>query len=204
MPDPSPKKLLVATTNRKKLEELKSLLAKLDLELCCLSDFPGLREVPENGKTFEENAAAKALGYARQVRLLTLAEDSGLCCDALEGSPGIFSARFAGAAKSDLENNLKVLRLLKKVPDNCRTAHFCSAAAIAEPDRLVGVVTGEVHGFIAHESRGQNGFGYDPIFYYPAFAKTFGEVPSEMKHQVSHRAQALERAKQLLKKYLAE
>ncbi|MCH7696217.1 MAG: non-canonical purine NTP pyrophosphatase, partial [Proteobacteria bacterium] len=135
------------------------------------------------------------------IRLLTLAEDSGLCCDALEGAPGIFSARFSGADKSDRENNLKLLRLLEKVPDNCRGAHFKSAVAVAEPHRVIGVVEGEVHGFVNREPRGTNGFGYDPVFYYPPYEKCFGEVESGMKHKVSHRSQALAKAKELLHKY---
>ncbi|MBI3313306.1 MAG: RdgB/HAM1 family non-canonical purine NTP pyrophosphatase [Candidatus Omnitrophica bacterium] len=195
-------RLLLASTNRKKLEELQTLLSDLDIEVVCLKDLANFQEVPENGKTFRENASLKALGYARQSGLLTVAEDSGLCCDALEGAPGIYSARFAGSSKSDAENNEKLLKLLAKVPDNCRGAHFKSAVAIAEPEFLLTTMEGEVHGVISHEVRGENGFGYDPVFFYPPFGKTFGEVPPEMKHQVSHRAKALEKAKNYLKNYL--
>ncbi len=196
--------LLVATTNPKKLVELQALLAGLPVRLSCLKDLPSYTEVPETGKTFEENAILKASGYAKQTGLLTLAEDSGLCCDALEGAPGVYSARFAGEGKSDPENNQKVLRLLEGLPDNCRQAHFISAVALATPEKVVGTVTGEVPGYIASEPRGMNGFGYDPIFFYSPFGKTFGEVPAEMKHQVSHRAKALEKAKALLKNFLAQ
>lgn len=198
------KKLLVATTNLKKLEELRTLLAELPLELLSLSDFENIREVPENGKTFEENAAAKALGYAEQTGLMTLGEDSGLCCDALEGAPGVYSARFAGLDKDDLKNNEKLLRLLKDVPDNCRGAHYASAVAIAEPGRVLESFYGEVHGFIAKEPVGNNGFGYDPIFYYPDFKATFGQTPSESKHKVSHRAKALHKMKDFLSEYLGK
>ena len=191
-------KLLIATTNKKKLTELETLLTGLNFELHLLSEFPKVREVPEDAKTFAGNATLKATGYARQTGLLTLGEDSGLCVDALEGAPGVYSARFAGPAKSDAENNAKLLRLLEKVPDNCRNAHFASAVCVAEPDRVIGVAEGQVHGFIAHEVRGKNGFGYDPVFFYPAFKKTFGEVASEQKHTVSHRAQALAKARQIL------
>lgn len=194
----SEKILLVATANRKKLAELQTLLSNLPVKLKCLADFPNIMEVPEIGKTFEENASLKALGYAKQTWLLTLAEDSGLCCDALEGAPGVYSARFAGAAKSDLENNRKLLKLLEKVPDHCRGAYFHSAIAIAEPDRMVRVVEGRVYGFISREIRGENGFGYDPVFFYQPFGKTFGEVSPELKHRVSHRAQALEKAAHVL------
>ena len=196
--------LVIATTNLKKLKELASLLSDLKLNFFCLSDFPNVREVPEDGETFEENARLKALGYAGQTGQLTLAEDSGLCCEALEGGPGVYSARFAGPGKSDAENNQKLLRLLEKVPDVCRGAHFKSAVALAEPGRLIGVVTGEVHGAVSHEARGDQGFGYDPVFYYPPFQKCFGEIPMEMKHQVSHRSKALQKAKALLEKHLSQ
>lgn len=198
------RELLVATTNPKKLIELETLLADLPLKLHSLRDFPNIREVPEDDVTFQENASKKALGYATQTGLLTLAEDSGLCCDALEGAPGVYSARFAGSGKGDRENNLKLLRLLEKVPDNCRGAHFKSAVALAEPDRLVGVVEGEVHGIISHEIRGTRGFGYDPVFIYPPFGETFGEVDAERKNKVSHRSQALSKAKILLTGHLGK
>ena len=195
---------MLATANRKKKKELEALLADLKLNLLCLDDFPNLREVEETGKTFEENAKLKALGYAAQTGKLTLAEDSGLCCEALEGAPGIYSARFAGPGKSDQENNLKLLRLLDKVPDLCRGASFKSAAALAEPGRLIGVVSGEVHGAISHEMHGNQGFGYDPVFYYPPLQKCFGEIPAALKHRVSHRSKALEKVKMLLERYRAQ
>lgn len=191
-------RLLVASLNAKKLKEMQDLLEGLPFNVCCLSEYPDVSEVPEDGQTFEDNAAAKALGYARQTGLLTLAEDSGLCCDALDGAPGVYSARFAGLEKNDHENNLKVLRLLEKIPDNCRGAYFKSAVALASPEAVLGIVTGEVHGFISPKTAGNNGFGYDVIFYYPPFGKTFGEVPAEMKYQVSHRFKALQKAKELL------
>lgn len=201
VPSSQPRTLLVATTNPKKLTELKDFLADLGLQLFSLADFPRSKEVPENGKTFQENATLKALSYGEQTGFLTLAEDSGLCCDALEGAPGIYSARFAGEAKSDRENNLKLLKFLEKVPDNCRGAHFKSVVALALPGRLIGIAEGEVHGVISHKIRGTNGFGYDPVFFYPPFGKTFGEVAPEMKYQVSHRTQALQKTHEILKDY---
>ncbi len=195
------KKILIASTNKKKLTELQDLLSGLGLDLISLSEFK-FEEVAETGKTFEENASLKALGYAAQSGLLTLAEDSGLCCDALEGAPGVYSARFAGLSKADAENNQKILKLLEKVPDNCRGAHYRSVTAIAEPGRMIGLADGEVHGVIAHDLKGTNGFGYDPLFFYPPFGKTFGEVPAAMKHGVSHRAKALQKAKSILEAYL--
>lgn len=195
-------KLLVATTNRKKLEELEQLLSGFNLDLVFLKDFK-TEEVPETGKTFADNASLKALGYAAQTGLLTLAEDSGLCCDALDGAPGVYSARFAGEGKSDADNNSKLLRVLGVMPDNCRGAHYTSAVAVARPGQVLKVMTGEVHGIILKEPRGSGGFGYDPLFYYPGYGKTFAEVTPEMKHAVSHRAHALKAVKSFFEEFLS-
>lgn len=195
-------KLLIATTNKKKVEEFKALFAGLPLELVYLSSVENVREIEETGTTFEDNASLKALGYAEQSGLLTLGEDSGLSCDALDGAPGVYSARFAGPGRSDEDNNLKLLKWMEKMPDNCRHAHYTSAIAIAEPGKLIGVVTGEVHGSIARRPAGSGGFGYDPLFFYLPYQKTFGEVSAELKHKVSHRAKAMEKTLHLLKDYL--
>ncbi len=196
--------LLVATTNKKKLEELQTLLQGLPLELKSLSDLKTYKVVTEDGKSFEENAVKKALGYAKQSGWLTLGEDSGLCCDALEGAPGVFSARFAGEQPTDAENNEKLLNLLQGIPDNCRGAYYASAIAIAEPGKLIGVVEGKVTGYIHPALEGNGGFGYDPLFYYPPFGTTFGNVTVDKKHTVSHRSRALGKAKKLLAQYLLE
>lgn len=196
-------KLLIATGNAKKLGEFQTLFKDFPVEIVCLSGFPKIKEVEETGKTFEENAALKALGYAAQTGMLTLGEDSGLCCDALEGAPGVYSARFAGENKSDVENNKKLLRLLEGIPVNCRGAHYKSVIALAEPGKLIGTVDGEVHGVIHHSLVGTGGFGYDPLFFYHPYQKTFGEVTAEMKHRVSHRSKAFEKVKFLLKNYLS-
>jgi len=195
-------KILLATTNQKKLKELQELLEGLELECVCLKDFSDIKEVEETGKTFDANAILKAEGYAKQTGLLTLGEDSGLCCEALEGAPGIYSARFSGEDKSDEKNNQKLLKVLDGLPDNCRGAYYQSSIAIATPDNLIGVVNGKVHGAIAKEPQGTGGFGYDPIFFYPPFQKTFGQVPSEEKHKVSHRFNALQKAKAMLQEHL--
>ena len=177
---PAEKKiLLVATTNAKKLKELQSLLQEFDLELRDLKSLKTFEEVEENGKTFAENASKKALGYAAQSSFLTLAEDSGLCCDALEGAPGIYSARFSGPEATDEKNNEKLLKFFEKIPDNCRGAKFVSAVALAEPGNLIGVVEDEVKGFIHREYVGKNGFGYDSLLYYPPFKTTFGNISPE-------------------------
>lgn len=193
--------LLLGTGNRKKLEELKTLLADVPFRLVSLRGFPHVREVVEDGRTFRENAVKKATQLAKETGLLTLAEDSGLEVEALEGAPGVYSARFAGREKDDVKNCQKVLRLMEKLPDTCRGACFKSAVAIATPEGLVGVVEGEVRGGIAYEMRGKNGFGYDPVFIYGPYGKSFGEVSAEMKDRVSHRAQAIEKAKKILEDY---
>lgn len=197
-----PPKLLLGTGNRKKLEELETLLAEISFQLVSLKNFPHAAEIVEDGTTFRENAVKKAEGLARETGLLTLAEDSGLVVEALEGAPGVYSARFAGPEKDDVKNCLKVLRLMENMPDTCRGAAFVSVAAIAGPDRLIGIVEGKVRGGIAREMRGSNGFGYDPIFLYgPYGGKTFGEVSAEMKHCVSHRSQAVLKARKILEEY---
>lgn len=195
-------RLLLGTGNRKKLQELRILLRGIPFELVSLQDFPQVKEVAENGKTFEENAVKKATEITGQTGLLTLAEDSGLMVEALEGNPGVYSARFAGPGKDDLKNCEKVLRLMEKLPDTCRGACFKSVVAIATRGRLVGVVEGEVRGGIAYEMRGSGGFGYDPIFVYGPYRKTFGEVTQEMKDRVSHRAQAVGKARKILEEYV--
>jgi len=194
------KQILVATSNQHKLKEFRELFKALDLEIVGLADIPACEEPEETGKTFEANAAIKALDYARQARCLTLAEDSGLSCDALDGAPGIFSARFSGEEQNDDANNAKLLKLLATLPDNCRSAHYTSAISLASPEEVIQTFFGEVHGSIARELRGKNGFGYDPLFYYLPFKMTFGEASPEMKQSVSHRAAAFAK----LRDYLTE
>jgi XTP/dITP diphosphohydrolase len=195
-------KLLLATTNTKKLKELQDILADLPVQCLSLRDVTSVSTVEETGRTFEENAKIKAMSYAEQTGVLTLGEDSGICCEALNGAPGVFSARFCGEFHSDDANNAKLLELMQDVPDEKRTAYYESAIALAEPTKLVGVVKGQVHGLITRELLGAGGFGYDPLFFYPPYQKTFGEVPPAMKHRVSHRGQALLRFRKLLKEHL--
>lgn len=197
-------KLLLATTNTKKLKEIGEILADFSVQCLNLRDFPDLRPVEETGGTFEENAKIKALGYAGQTGVLTLGEDSGICCDALDGAPGVYSARFSGEFHSDEANNAKLLEMMQNVPDGKRTAYYESAIALAEPAKLIGVVRGQVHGVITRDLRGVGGFGYDPLFFYPSYQKTFGEVSAEMKHRVSHRGQALAKFRELFRNYFMQ
>ncbi|MFH1799925.1 MAG: RdgB/HAM1 family non-canonical purine NTP pyrophosphatase [Candidatus Omnitrophota bacterium] len=195
-------KLLLATTNAKKFKELQEILADLPVQCLSLCDFPEVKGVEEIGRTFEENAKIKALGYSEQTGVLTLGEDSGICCDALDGAPGVFSARFCGKSQSGDANNAKLLEMMNGVPDEKRTAYYESSIALAEPGKLIGVVKGQVHGLITRDLRGEGGFGYDPLFLFPPYQKTFAEVPIEMKHRVSHRGQALKKFRGLLQDYL--
>ncbi len=202
MPSTGKTRLLLATTNLKKLKELKEILSDLPVRCLGLRDFPDTRTVEETGLTFEENAKIKALSYAEQTGVLTLGEDSGICVDALNGAPGVYSARFCGEFQSDDANNRKLMEMMADIPDEKRTAYYESSVALAEPGKLIAIERGQVHGLIVRDLQGCEGFGYDPIFYYPPFKKTFGEVPAAMKHRVSHRGLALVRMRKLLNDYL--
>lgn len=191
--------LVLATRNKKKLDEIRDLLADLDFNVLSTGDFTCIPEIREDGNTFEENARKKAVQTAQIVKRLTMADDSGLEIDYLKGEPGVRSARFAGANATDEDRNKKVLNLLKGVPRSERKACFRCAIAIASPDSQVEVVTGYCEGEIAMEPRGSAGFGYDPIFIVPAYEKTFAELGGEKKNQISHRAVALKKAKELLR-----
>ena len=191
-------RLLIATHNRGKLIEYQELLAGLPLDLCTLDDV-GIREdVKENGKTFAENARIKAVEYARQSRMLTLADDSGLQVDALGGEPGVYSKRYAGDSASDADRNTFLLYKLRDVPAEARTARFRCAIAIADPDSKVWETSGTCEGDILFEPRGTNGFGYDPIFYFPKQHQTMAELPTADKNKISHRARAAEGARVIL------
>jgi XTP/dITP diphosphohydrolase len=194
--------LVVATKNKKKLEEIREILKDLDVRLISLSEYENIPRVIESGNTFKENAAKKAVKLARFTGKLTLGEDSGLCVEALAGRPGVYSSRFAGKNKSDNQNNLKVLRLLKGAPEKRRGAYYASAVALADKDGLIGVVEGKCYGRIGFEQRGTFGFGYDPVFVIPKYKKTFAELGPEIKHSMSHRFRSLKKARALLQKYI--
>lgn len=191
-------RLLIATHNRGKLIEYQELLAGLPLELATLDDV-GIREdAEETGTTFAENARLKALAYARKSDLLTLADDSGLQVDALGGEPGIYSRRYAGDGASDAERINFLLYKLKDVPAEARRARFRCAIAIASPGGEIWETDGTVEGELLFAPRGTNGFGYDPIFFFPKLGLTMAELPPAEKNKISHRARAAERAKQIL------
>jgi XTP/dITP diphosphohydrolase len=196
----TPQHLLVATQNNGKLEELRQLLADLPLELCGLTDFREVTEVPETGESFIENASLKAAGYAKQTGQLTLADDSGLEVDALGGAPGIFSARYGGAGASDADRTTRLLAELSMIPAAARSARFVSAIAIANnKGQILNVSVGTCDGQIDFAARGSGGFGYDPVFIPSGYDKTFAELESAIKNQVSHRARALSGTREFLR-----
>ncbi|MHC4618175.1 MAG: XTP/dITP diphosphatase [Planctomycetota bacterium] len=201
-----PHKILVATTNAGKFAELKAMLGGR-VEWVSLADFDQIREVKEDGQTFVENVCKKAIDYARQTGLWTIADDSGLMIDALDGDPGVKSARFSGAQDKDRElldhkNMAKVLRLLKDVPTEKRTAKFVCCLCLATPDEILVETEGTLEGIITDREIGDNGFGYDPIFFVPHLDKTVAQLTPEEKNAVSHRGEAIRKLKPLLEKLL--
>jgi XTP/dITP diphosphohydrolase len=193
-------KLLLATSNKAKLREYKHLLRGLPFASVSLAELGINTRVNEVGESLEENARLKATTLAQESRLLVLADDSGLEVDALGGEPGRLSARYAGEGASDKDRINYLLARLKDVPGEKRSARFRCVIAIARPDGEVELCFGECHGFITLEPRGEEGFGYDPIFYLPELGKTMAELPLEVKNQVSHRGQAARQAIQLLRR----
>ncbi len=191
-------KLLIATRNPGKVAEYAEILSDLGYRLVSLKDVGITSEVAETGNTYAENALLKARRYATASGLITLADDSGLEVDALAGAPGVYSARYAGPEASDEERYRKLLAQLEGVPDSQRTARFRCVIAIVWPDGREVVVEGTCEGCIAHQPRGNYGFGYDPIFYLPKLGKTMAEIPPKVKNQISHRAQAARRAREWL------
>jgi len=196
--------LVLATRNKDKVRELKGMLQRSNLELNILSlmDLPDSVEAAEDGRSFSENAAKKALSAARATGKLALGDDSGLEVDALAGRPGILSARFAGEGATDKENNEKLLAFLRNIPEKHRGARFVCFIAIANPERLIDVVEGSCTGTIVPKELGSGGFGYDPLFQPLEYNKTFAELSPRIKNRISHRARAMEKALMALEKYL--
>ena len=225
------RKILVATTNPGKITELSAML-EADVKWVNLADFSDIAEVPEDGLTFTENACKKAIGYAKATGLWTIADDSGLVIDALQGGPGIESARFCGEESEDRKlidhkNITKVLKLLEGVPSEKRTARFVCSLCLARPVRsrrltpletsssLTGLTSngaspeeilietqGTLEGLIISRPVGENGFGYDPIFFVPRLNKTVAQLTAEQKNAISHRGNAIRKLKPLLNQLL--
>lgn len=187
-----PTELLIATHNAGKVRELASLLADVPIKLKDLDGLHGITEIDETGSTFRENAELKASGYAMQSGVWSLADDSGLEVAALGGAPGVYSNRYSGEGAGDAAKMEKVLNELAAVPDALRDARFVCAMSIAdEAGKIVFTTEGFCPGTIATRPHGTNGFGYDPIFIPDGFDKTFGELSSDIKQQISHRARAI-------------
>ena len=193
-------KLLLATNNKAKVREYRSLLRELPWELVLPAELGITTTVSEVGDSLEENARLKATVLATESRLLALADDSGLEVDALGGEPGPLSARYAGEGASDRDRIDYLLARLEGVPWERRTAHFRCVIALATPDGEVELFSGECPGIITFEPRGEQGFGYDPVFYLPQLDKTMAELPLEEKNQVSHRGKAARQAYQWLRR----
>lgn len=183
--------IALATRNRGKVRELQALLADLAVELRTLDEFPGVPVLPEAGGSFSANATAKAVTVARLTGHIALADDSGLEIDALGGAPGVDSATFLGPAATDEDRNIWVLGRLRGMSEGLRTARYRAVVAVATPDGTVRTFEGTCEGRIAESPRGDEGFGYDPIFLIPAYGRTMGELPPDLKNRISHRAKAL-------------
>ncbi len=196
-------KIIIATGNRGKVREFRRLLGETDAEFLSVNDFPDLVDLEETGNSFEENAVIKACGTARSTGLISIADDSGLVVDALNGNPGIRSARYAGETATDNENIEKLLLSLASVPYEKRTAHFVCVVAAASRDEQFITATGKCSGYISFEKSGNEGFGYDPVFYLPEFKRTMAEISIDMKNSISHRALAVSKLKELLPEFIA-
>lgn len=196
--------ILIATKNRGKIKEIERLLSVLPVSLLSLNDFSAVVEAEETGTTFAENAVLKARSYALQTGLLSLADDSGLEVEALDGAPGVFSARYAGEGATDLVKIEKLLGELSVKTDENRRARFVCAMAICDAQGAVKFLTEEkCAGKIALKAAGTNGFGYDAIFVPAGFEQTFGELDDDIKHQISHRARAAGKIIQYLRDFTA-
>lgn len=193
--------LLVATTNRHKLEEYRTIFSGLPFRLLSLHDILLKMDIEETGTTFAENAVLKAVAYAKASGLLTLADDSGLEIDALGGAPGVYSARFGGSEASYETRFRLILEQLKGLSAEKRNARFRCVIAIAEPSGYYQTVEGIIEGRIADAPRGENGFGYDPIFLVPDLGKTTAELTPKQKNHISHRGRAAQLAATLLQRW---
>lgn len=195
--------IFIATKNMKKLTELTRILEPMGFEVVCERDLEKpLNEVEETGTTFEENAILKATAGLRETGYISVADDSGLCVDYLDGAPGVYSARYSGEHGNDEMNNKKLLKELDGVPEEKRTAYYVAAIACVFPDGRQFTVRGECHGKIAFEESGNCGFGYDPLFI--SEKGCFGHLSAEEKDSISHRGKALRLFKEELLKYIKE
>ncbi|QHJ71635.1 XTP/dITP diphosphatase [Planococcus halotolerans] len=185
------KEIIIATKNKGKAKDFEELLEPMGYKVLTLHDVAPHLDVEETGETFEENAVLKAETIAQELQATVIADDSGLEIDALNGEPGVYSARYSGEEKNDDSNIDKVLQKLVQVPDDEKTARFRCVLALASPGKETIIFEGAVDGLITDERKGDNGFGYDPIFYVPALEKTMAEMKPSEKAAVSHRGNAI-------------
>lgn len=191
-------KLIFATGNESKMKEIRMILGDLDYEILSLKEAGIKADIVENGMTFEENAVIKATTISKIANCLVLADDSGLEVDYMDKMPGIYSARWMGEDTSYRVKNQKIIDNLEGVPEEKRTARFVCAIAAAFPDGRVITKRGTIEGIIGYEEKGENGFGYDPIFFVPEYGKTTAELSPEEKNEISHRGKALRLIKEEL------
>jgi XTP/dITP diphosphohydrolase len=195
--------VIIATRNKGKIREIREALKGLGLRIHALSDFSGVPEIEEDGKSFTENALKKARFYSKYFGKLTIADDSGLEVDSLDGLPGIYSARYAGEGASSQENNRRLLREMQGLPISKRGARFQCILAVASPDGKEITVEGSCKGKIGFKEKGRRGFGYDPLFILPTRGKTMAELSLEEKNKISHRGKALKKLKRLITNFQA-
>ena len=194
--------IIIATKNEGKAKEFKELFNRYGYQIKTLVDFPEIEDIPETGSTFAENAYQKASAISKKLNTIVLADDSGIEVDALDGKPGIYSARFAGEHGNDAANNKKLLAELEGLPAEERKANFHCSLVMLGPDRETLSVEGKVYGRILKEGRGAHGFGYDPLFYMDDIGKTMAELTSEEKNKISHRAKSLVKLEKQIEDWL--
>lgn len=197
------RELLLATRNLEKARELSDLLDRAGFRVTSLRDYPEAPHVVEDGTTFEENAVKKALAIARWSGRLTLADDSGLEVDALDGRPGVHSARYAGSNASDAENNQRLLKELSLAESRERSARYVCCLVLADASGVQEIICETCEGEIAETPQGSEGFGYDPLFYFLEFGTTFGNITLEEKQRVSHRGKALRKAVEVIQRFVS-
>lgn len=198
-------RMILASQNKHKLEEINDMLEDLDIELISMDEAGlGDLEIVEDGETFEENSMIKAVTVMEKTNTIAIADDSGLSVDYLDGCPGVYSSRFAGENATDDDNNKKLLKMLDGISTEERSGKFVSVISMAFPDGRSLSVRGECNGVIGLKEKGTNGFGYDPLFIVPEYERTFAELGSEIKNKISHRAKALEKFRKELGNILGE
>jgi XTP/dITP diphosphohydrolase len=198
------RELIVASSNKGKVREIKELLANLPFKVTSLLEYPQIPEIIEDGKTYRANALKKAREVARATGKMAMADDSGIEVRALGGAPGIYSSRFAGQGASEKARNKKLFAMLKGVPMPKRQARYrCVIALVDAKGRELGVVQGTCSGYVTTRDIGKNGFGFDPLFFLKRYNKTFGQLPPSLKAKISHRARALKKFRLLLRQVIA-